>query len=118
MSILDRLFKRSDEKRGETGDDEQRAFLYYLRCDKCGEAIRVRIDREHGLSQEFDEGGGDFPTGYVATKEIIGKKCLRALKLTIRFDRSRREVDRQVQGGAFITREEFEQGAQSPPQQA
>jgi len=109
MSILGRLFGRDGgAKRDETSTSDQNAVYYFLRCAKCGEAVRVRIDRRWDLEQEF-EGAGDYVSGYVATKEVMGKKCFKMMQLTVHFDRSYREVDKQLQGGTFITRQEFDQ---------
>ena len=63
---------------------------------------------EHGYgAQEFDD-GGDSPSGYSATKGVVGKKCFRPISVTIHYDRGRRESSRSIDGGEFISREEFE----------
>jgi hypothetical protein len=106
MSFLDRLFGRSGKKESPEGD--QSAFYYYIRCNKCGEVIRVRIDRRWDLEQEFDEKGGDAVTGYAARKEVMGNRCFQMLRLTVQFDRGYREVEKELHGGAFVGREEYE----------
>lgn len=93
-------------------ESEDRGIYYYIRCTKCGEAIRVRVDRSSDLAQEFDD-GGDYPSGYSASKGIVGKKCFRVINLTIRFDRRGNEAGRSIEGGEFITAEEFAQ--EQPP---
>jgi hypothetical protein len=93
--------------RGGGSDGGDKGIYYYVKCSKCGEKIRVRIDPSNDLAQEFDE-GGDNPSGYSATKGVIGKKCFRTLSVTVKFDRARRESSRSIDGGEFITREEFE----------
>lgn len=91
------------------GSSEPRdnGIYYYVRCAKCGETIRVRVDRVNDLAQDY-EGGGDNPTGYTATKGVVGKTCFRVISLTIKFDGSRRETARSIDGGEFITAEELE----------
>jgi hypothetical protein len=106
MSFLGRLFGRSG--RVDSSDGDQHAFLYYLRCARCGEVIRVRIDRRWDLEQEFDEGSGDAATGYAARKEVMGTKCFQMLRLTVEYDRSYHEADKQLSGGTFVGREEYE----------
>ena len=59
------------------------------------------------VAQEFDD-GGDSPSGYSATKGVVGKKCFRPISVTIHYDRGRRESSRSIDGGEFISREEFE----------
>jgi len=106
MSFLDRLFGRSG--RGAPSEGDQHASYYYLHCNKCGEVIRVRIDRRWDLEQEFDEGGGDAATGYAARKEVMGTKCFQMLRLTVQFDRGYHESDKQLSGGTFVGPEEYE----------
>jgi hypothetical protein len=98
--------------KGGPKDSDDGGMYYYVRCTKCAEAIRVRVDRGNDLAQEFED-GGDHPSGYVATKGVVGKKCFRTMSLTIKYDRGRREVSRSLDGAEFITKEEFEasQGA-------
>ncbi len=110
MSIFDRLFRRGGggSSREETSTTDANAVYYFVRCDKCGEALRIRIDRRWDLEQEF-EGEGDAVSGYVSTKEVIGKKCFQMMQLTVHFDRSYREVGKELLRGTFITRQEFEE---------
>lgn len=91
---------------GGGGEPRDNAYYYYLRCGKCGEVIRVRVDRANDLAQDFD-GAGDSPTGYSVTKGVVGKKCFRSISLTVKFDGSRREVSRSIEGGELITAEEY-----------
>ncbi len=114
MSFLGRLFGRSSGK-GASPEGDQYASFYYLRCNRCGEVIRVRIDRRWDLEQEFDEGGGDAATGYAARKEVMGTKCFQMLRLTVQYDRGYHETDKELSGGTFVGREEYEaaQAAQS-----
>ena len=92
---------------GKGGSDSgDRGIYYYVRCARCGEKIRVRIDSQNDLAQDYD-GGGDHPTGYTATKGVVGKKCFRVISLSVQFNGSRRETGRSIEGGDFITAEEF-----------
>ena len=93
--------------KGGGDDSSDRGMYYYVRCGKCGEAIRVRVDRANDLAQDF-EGDGDTPSGYSSTKGIVGKKCFRTMSMTIKYDRGGREASRSVDGGDFITKEEYE----------
>jgi hypothetical protein len=83
------------------------AFWVYVRCKACGEPIRVRVNREHDLSAEFEE-GSDAPTGYLVHKEVVGERCFRRIQVDITFDGQRKITDRQIQGGDFLTAEEYE----------
>lgn len=113
MSILDRLFGRSGPKR-EKPVSEGFGFFYFLRCDKCGEIIRVRLDRRNDFEQQFSESGGDDPIGYRVRKDVMGGgNCFKMLQLEVQFDRSYREVEKSVRGGRFVSKEEYEQSKAS-----
>ena len=100
--------------KGGGGESRDNAYYYYLRCEKCGEGIRVRVDRANDLAQDF-EGGGDNPSGYTVTKGIVGKRCFRPISVTIKFDGARREVSRSAEGGEFITAEDYQAEAAPAP---
>jgi hypothetical protein len=99
--VLGGLFGKGGSESRDNG------IYYYIRCAKCGEKIRVRVDRANDLAQDY-EGSGDNPTGYTATKGVVGKKCFRVINLTIKYDGSRREASKSIDGGEFISAEEFE----------
>jgi hypothetical protein len=105
LAILGRVFGGLFGKGG--GEPRDNADYYFVRCARCGEKIRVRIDRANDLAQDFDDAGGDNPTGYTAAKGVVGKKCFRTISITLKFDRARREVSRSIDGGEFITAEEY-----------
>jgi hypothetical protein len=110
MSFLQRLlgglFGSGGSGRPQDGAGGN-AFFAYVRCNACGEVIRVRVNREHDLSAEF-EGESDVASGYHAHKEIVGRNCFRRIGLDLSFDSQRRQVDQRVTGGTVISREEFE----------
>jgi hypothetical protein len=83
------------------------AFWIYLRCNACGEPIRVRINREHDLSADFDE-ESDAPTGYHGHKEVVGERCFRRIQVDLTFDGQRRLTEQHIQGGTFLTEEEYQ----------
>lgn len=77
------------------------AYWVYVRCRRCGEAIKTRIDLHNDLSIA-DEGG------YVVNKTLMGSNlCFERVKVTLRFDGQRRLADRQVSQGEFISAEEY-----------
>jgi hypothetical protein len=93
--------------RSSTVGGDRNAIWTYVRCNACGEAIRVRISREHDLSAEFDE-GIDAPTGYRVHKDVVGQQCFRRIEVDMTFDSQRKVTDQQIKGGRFVTREEYE----------
>lgn len=106
MDFLRRLFGG-----GGTNAEPDAAMYLYVKCNHCGSPLRVRIDTRNELYPEY----GDMEaSGYVLHKEMMDSKCFRLMYATVRFDARRRELDREIEGGTFITREEY---AQLVPQQ-
>ena len=111
MSFFSKLFgSLFGASRSSTVEGDRHAIWAHLRCNACGEAIRLRISREHDLSAEFDE-GIDAPTGYRVHKDVVGQQCFRRIEVDMTFDSQRKVADQQIKGGRFITREEYEAAA-------
>jgi hypothetical protein len=82
------------------------AIHIYVECGRCQSKVHVRLDKRHDLSQ--GEGGG-----YFVRKEIMDSKCFRMMTAEIAFDTRYRIESQEVQGGRFISKQEFE--AATPP---
>jgi hypothetical protein len=108
MSFFGRLFGALFGQRSAPAGDSAggNAFWLYVECNACHEKIRVRVNREHDLSAEYD--GSDTPSSYVAHKEIVGNQCFRRIKVDLTFDSRRQQTEQHIEGGRFISREEFE----------
>lgn len=107
MGLLDGLLKLVG--RGTTAPTDQ-GWYYYVRCDKCGEKIRFRVDPRWDLAPLYD--GDDRASSYQVTKYIVGQKCLRPIQVTLTFDQNRKESGRSVTGGRLISAEEYETDSQ------
>lgn len=74
----------------------------YVRCKRCGEVIKTRIDLRSSLS--VVDGGG-----YVVNKTLIGnRRCFQRIEVTLHFNENRQLVDRDISFGEFITPEEYD----------
>ena len=90
---------------GQEGD--KNAYWVYVRCRRCGEVIKTRIDMRNDLSR-LDDGG------FVVKKTLVGaQRCFERIEVKLTFDEKRELSDREIAGGDFITREEFEADDQS-----
>lgn len=103
MRLLDRL--RSVFSSGPSPRADEAVHIY-VECGRCKSKVHVRLDKRHDLSQE--EGGG-----YFVRKEIMDSRCFRLMTAEITFDGSYRIQRQEVQGGRFISRQEYE--AAGPP---
>lgn len=82
---------------------DARAFTIEVQCDRCGEVIPVRIDRDHEVQQEFalDAEEGDHPIQWILRKEIVGENCQNLVHFTIIFGADQCVVSSSIEGGHF-----------------
>jgi hypothetical protein len=99
MDFLRRLFGGG---KAAPSDDGQHL---YVRCGRCGALVHVRVHVYNDLAVEYDN---DDVSGYTLHKEMMDATCFRLMQADIRFDRNRRELERSIEGGEFISREEYE----------
>ena len=84
------------------GSEGAYSHWVYVRCGRCGEAIKTRIDLRNDLSQR-DEGG------YVVSKTLVGsERCFERVEVQLIFDEKHRVIGQEITGGDFITAEEYE----------
>jgi hypothetical protein len=100
MGWLKRLFGGGD---GEQSDD--RGLHLYIKCNRCGSPVHVRIDMQNELAADY---GDTAAEGYAVVKEITDDRCFRRMRAELHFDARRRETSRQIEGGTFISAEEYE----------
>src|SRR5512135_1729843 len=85
-----------------SGGSAAPGYWVYVRCRRCGEAIRARINLQNDLSPNDDE-------GYTVTKTLVGdRRCFERIEVTLTFDANRRLVGQEIQRGDFISAKEFE----------
>lgn len=100
------LFDRLKRAFGGAGGVQDKGIYFYVRCGRCGDPVRVRINPDAELRQDF-AAGGDATDGYSVRKMVVDQRCFRPIEVRMRFDAGRREQSREIEGGEFITREEF-----------
>lgn len=84
-----------------TKSSDDYSYWISVRCNRCGEIIRARIDMRNDLSINYGEGGEK--STYFCRKILIGEQqCFQRLEVELTFDHNRRLIDRQVTGGEFI----------------
>lgn len=86
------------------GTGEAQAFVFYVRCDRCGEVVRARADRRWDLLQELGEGSG----GYSLHKDVLGTRCNALMHVLVRFDDTYRITHQEVAGGRFVSAAEYD----------
>jgi hypothetical protein len=84
-----------------------RGHYWYVRCNRCKDVVRVRVNMANEVSEISDEpdedgtrsGPSNPAARYAITKGVVDSKCFRPMRLTILFDGRRRELESSVDGG-------------------
>jgi hypothetical protein len=100
MRWLTRWFARKPRQRSDA------ALWIYVRCRRCGEAIRIRADRRYDLASEM-RGPGETGPAYTMHKDIVGERCFQRIAVNIGFDHRQQIVEQQIIGGEFLTETEY-----------
>jgi hypothetical protein len=109
MNLLRRLFG------GGGAPAMDNAIHLYVRCNRCGAPVHVRVDPRNDLVIEY--GDDEDASGYRLIKEIMDSRCFRLMRAEIEYDSGRRELNRQIEGGTFVTKEEYDQLAAKSQQE-
>jgi hypothetical protein len=110
---------------GGAGSAADRGLYRYVRCNRCKDVVRVRINMANEVSELSDQpeedGAISAPANpaarYSVTKGIVDSKCFRPMRLTILFDGRRREIESTVEGGEVVDEAAWE-AAQAGRQQS
>jgi len=94
--IIDALFSSGG---GEIRDPD--GIYLYIKCGRCGAPVRVRADKRHDLHRDYDSGG------LILRKEVMDGTCFSLIQTTTRFDAGFKIIDQQIDGGEFISWEEY-----------
>jgi hypothetical protein len=86
---------------GDGAKREDAGYWVFVRCHRCGEAIKTRVDLQNDLSLR-EEGG------YAVNKTLVGSQiCFERIEVALTFDENRQLVEREIVRGDFISAEEF-----------
>jgi hypothetical protein len=86
---------------GSGGQAEADQWLY-VRCRRCGEVIKTRLDLQNALEAQ-DEGG------FMMRKTLVGNQlCFQRIEVTLLFDDNRRLIEQEVQHGQLLSAAEYE----------
>ncbi len=95
MNFLKRLFGGGEPR-------DPNALWLYVRCGYCKQKMKLRVDRRHDLLSDYETGG------YRLAKEIMDGTCFSLMMARVQLDARQKITSQELEGGEFITREEFE----------
>ncbi|CAG0966585.1 hypothetical protein ANAEL_00942 [Anaerolineales bacterium] len=94
MNLLKKLFGGSSAQSG------QRYYIFSVKCNRCGEVIKGRVDLSNDLSVEYEKGGDIF----YARKILIGEnRCFQRIEVELKFNTDRKLLEQHVTGGQFVS---------------
>jgi hypothetical protein len=99
VSFLSRLFGRAAPAGGGN------VIWLYVRCERCGEKIRIRINRNTDAQPEYDENGRQ--THYWLRKEILGSQCPALMYVEMQLDGAGRVIEQKAERCVVITEAEY-----------
>jgi hypothetical protein len=87
--------------------DESVSWIY-VRCSRCGENIRSRVNHAHDLSVNYGE--RDFDTTYFTRKVLVGdQRCYQLIEVELTFNHRHQIIDRRIKGGEFINEADYKE---------
>jgi hypothetical protein len=104
MNILRQLSNMLMGKSSPSGDV---GLYYYVRCNRCGEVIRARINPMNDLSAP-DDGEGLF-----TRKVIVGQRCYNRIEAEFHYDSKRKLINSDITGGTLTDKEAYEADQQA-----
>jgi hypothetical protein len=98
------LFKRWTSGAKSKAKKDPAGYVIEVKCDRCGEIVRTRINLYNDLSLVYaDEEGASGQAGYICNKSLMGSgQCFQRIQVELRFNENRKLVEKQIQGGRFL----------------
>jgi DNA-directed RNA polymerase subunit N (RpoN/RPB10) len=76
------------------------SYWITVKCNRCGETIRSRINLYNDLSAEYGESGAST---YICRKMLMGEgHCFQRVEVELTFDANRKLINREITGGQFV----------------
>jgi len=91
MGFLKNLFLKPGKS--APGRESKDILWLYLKCNKCGKTLKVFVNKNTDLENQYKEAGEAGPD-YILRKEAMDDKCFTILS-------------REITNGEFIGEEEF-----------
>ncbi len=94
MNFLKSLFSRPSAP--------SRSIFYSVavKCNRCGEVVEGNVNLNNDLSADYSSGAAV----YYVRKVLMGNgQCFQRIEVELKFDPSRRLLERHCDGGSFIS---------------
>ena len=85
----------------------------YIRCAKCGTIFRVGVNMRTDVMNNYADPGSNIPA-YSLMKDAMDSRCFNPIRIAVHYDHQMREINREIQGGEFVTQEQYEEAEADP----
>lgn len=95
------IFKKLANLFSSSGQDDGNAYWITVKCNRCGELIRGRVDMRNELTIDYED------NTYYSRKVLMGDElCFQKIEVELTFDKNRHLIDRKIRGGQFVEEQE------------
>jgi len=102
MSFFDKI----SEYFRSSNDVDEDGYLIFVRCNRCNEPLRVRVNLRHDLSVNYD---APKDQSYYCRKTLVGSSgCFERIEIELTFNNKKKLVTREISGGTFIIKADFD----------
>lgn len=109
------IFKKLSNLFSAPKDRDLYGYWIYVRCNRCGERISTRVDLRNDFSPEYGE--DEKETIFYSRKVLMGQKqCFQQIEVHLKFNEKRELLDREINGGKFISAEEYSASGDQEPE--
>jgi hypothetical protein len=104
------ILKKISDYFSSTGTTDEAGYWVYVRCNKCQEPLKTRINLHHDLSVNYDDPRGQT---FFSRKTIVGSQgCFERIKIELTFNNKRKLISKEISGGTFIDRDDYLMGVE------
>lgn len=97
MGFMDKLLKLL----APAPNMQDYGFWINVKCNRCGEVLRVRINLANDLSSDYSDNAS--ANTYFCRKVIVGDKlCFQKIEVKLNFNSKRKLTAQEISGGEFV----------------
>ncbi len=76
-------------------------LFFKVKCSNCGEVIKVRVNTLTDLESLYTDSAVKS-AAFRLRKEILGKSCQNLMMLKVDFDRDKKIISAEIEGGTLL----------------
>ncbi len=101
MGLINKIASALQGGRNTDDTPEDRGIYLYVKLDKGGEIVRLRLDPQHDLAPDYKKGT------YFSNKTIIGPRSIEKAEAVFYFNEKREFESADIAGGSLSDKEAF-----------